>query len=657
MARFQNIFEGKPFRYRPISAADIMPDDNAAGSMAALTNLVPNPSSDNQWVCRPGAVQLPSSTTQQGWIAAYPLTPQGGTVSANWRVVIPSAQLPVVAVTNIVVGIHIGPGTIGASLDSLWIGPKGAPSPCFDGTQKQFTFNGAPNVTNINGEQYLVSDPLNYPYDHTKDLVIAFHVSNMNVLIQERYAQTGVTSYGEATLDIISDPFADESGLTTPTLNFNTYTNSVFFVQWIYMVYNGVAQVSCMKVIGDRVYGMVFDQGTHDVPFVYDLTTQQPVTISGVNSAVNCPTAAPASGSWQPPIIDNVGSKVVVAHPGFNGAGNGYFGWIDISTFNSPSWHSGNTTGNLLPSPPKAVRQFNNRMWYLVAGTPDVAYASDNTNFQNINNTGILPAITCGDDTPINAMQVLGLHNILGGITHALLFFKANNVYQLTGDFGVSAGATTIGSILLNSLNIAVGTTAPLSAVPTPRGVAFLSADGYRIIDWDGKISDPIGEAGKGVVSPFTNSLIPSRVCAACNGQSIRITTQNNAILGQPFQEWVFDIELKKWHGPHTFPANVIEAWKLSYVMNPVGMSGLWQSDIIPNTQSQYTENGVPLGWTFQTALIPNEDTTSELSMVETTIYVAGGVIPQNFSVSASSAQGANSTRHRFSPRSRGLAS
>lgn len=642
MARFRPKFETKPFRYRPISTADIMPDDNAAGSMAALSNLVPNPTSENQWVCRPGAVFLPNSDTNTSLIEYYPPTLSVASMTANFRLLIPAASLPNISVPKIGVAIRIAQGSFGINILSCWIGHAAVNgSYNFDGNQVQLTFNGFPNYPNqananpISGPAIIPTDYVTFTYNHTKDLIVAFFILNNGILNAPGSPQTNVTFYSQIST-------VDTSSQSAPPGAFAAAPNKAFFINWIAALQPGFAFISAIKVIGNRVYGMVANGLGQDVPFVYDLITQQTVAVSGVVPATNCPTAAPQTGAWQPPIIDNVGSKVVVAHPGFTGAGNGFFGWFDISTFASPSWHSGNTTGTALPSPPKAVRQYNNRIWYLVAGTPDVLYASDNTNFQNINTGGggVAQQLTFGDDSPINALQTLGLHNILGGITHALLIFKANNVYQITGDFGVSGTLTTIGSLLVNSLNIAVGTQSPLSCVQTPRGVAFLSGDGMRIIDWDGKISDPIGESGKGVVQPFTQAVIPTRVCAACNGQSIRITTQNNAIVGQPYQEYVFDLELKKWHGPHTFTAALIEPWILSYITSPVGISGLWQSDIIPSTQSQFTENGMQMSFTFQTALIPNEDTTSELSMVETTVYAAGGLVPQNFTVTAQSAQG-----------------
>jgi hypothetical protein len=395
--------------------------------------------------------------------------------------------------------------------------------------------------------------------------------------------------------------------------------------------------ISALFITGRYAYGMVSSalHAGFDQPFAYDLVGGAFIAITGITGA-NVPTSPLTTGAWTPPTMDQVGVYILVTHPGFNGAGNGYFGWINVSSPLAPTWASGNLATNLLPSPATYVKQFNQRAFYAVApfGAQPATYASDVLAPLTATNPLIL---TYGDNKPLFAMGVLGQQNIFGGITQALLVFKDNNIFQLTGDWG-AGGA--LGTIALNSLNIAVGTIAPLSVVPTPRGVAFLSQDGFRIIDWQSKISDPIGLGGTGIVIPFTQALVPSRVVAACNGQTIRATTQNNAALGQPFQEWVFDLERKIWHGPHTFPYNQISRYGASYVVAPVGIKGLWQSDILPNVTSQYTENGVSLSWIWRTSLIANDDGIYERAVINSTIYCAGDAVLQQFTMTGENSAG-----------------
>jgi len=94
----------------------------------------------------------------------------------------------------------------------------------------------------------------------------------------------------------------------------------------------GPTSISCMKVIGTRVYGMVSTARNpgHDEPFCYDIALQIFIPITGVTVA-NTPFSPPTSGPWNPPNLDLIGAKLIVAHPGFNGAGNGFFGIIDIT--------------------------------------------------------------------------------------------------------------------------------------------------------------------------------------------------------------------------------------------------------------------------------------------------------------------------------------
>lgn len=400
--------------------------------------------------------------------------------------------------------------------------------------------------------------------------------------------------------------------------------------------------ISCLLVVGRYAYGMVSSalNPGFDEPFAYDLVAQTFVAITGVTSA-NVPNSPGTSGAWQPPSMDLIGVYVIVTHPGFNGAGNGFFGWINISAPTAPTWASGNLTAGgtntVFTVPPTFVKQFNGRAQYIVAppGSEPATYATDVLNPLLMTHSLIL---TYGDTKPLYALGVLGLHSILGGITQAMFIFKDDNIFQLTGDWD-ALGA--IGTITLNSLDVAVGTISPLSLASTPRGLAFLSQDGFRIIDWDGRVSDPIGIGGEGIVIPFTNALVPSRVVAACNGQTIRANTQNNAAGGQPFQEWVFDLERKVWHGPHTFPASLIASYGTSYVVSPVGLTGLWQSDILPSTTSLYVENGVQLSWTRQSALVANQDSLYEQAIVQSTVYCAGSG-GQGFTMSAQSASGAS---------------
>ena len=103
--------------------------------------------------------------------------------------------------------------------------------------------------------------------------------------------------------------------------------------------------ISALLVVGDVAYGMIAS-GLHagkDQPFAYSLSGNNFLAISGITAA-NSPTSPPSSGQdWTPPILCQVGQRVIVTHPGFSG-GTIKFGWFDISGF-SDDTHTGATHG------------------------------------------------------------------------------------------------------------------------------------------------------------------------------------------------------------------------------------------------------------------------------------------------------------------------
>lgn len=378
--------------------------------------------------------------------------------------------------------------------------------------------------------------------------------------------------------------------------------------------------VSAEKVIGTRAYGMIASGANagHDEPFVYDIPSATFIALTGVTGA-NTPTSPATVGAWVPPTMDLIGSKLVVTHPGFTGAGGVMFGWFDLANPAAPTWNGGNTATNALPLPPTAVKNFFGRAYYIV---PVVAqpglYFSDVLDPLTIT-TGT-NIITFDDNIPLVALGGLPLNNQLGGIIAALIVFKQNNAYQITGD-----AASTAQPLTKNAMNVAVGTLAPNAVTPTPKGLAFLAVDGVRVIDFKGTISDPIGIAGMGVTVPFINVVTPSRAAAACNAAAFRITVDTSTASGVITNEYWYDINRAVWSGPHTFPAALIQVYASTFIMSAVGINAkLWQSDGVQHSTSTFVENGFQLSFMYQTTVMPDTQTMSELNMLETTINVSG---------------------------------
>jgi hypothetical protein len=389
--------------------------------------------------------------------------------------------------------------------------------------------------------------------------------------------------------------------------------------QQLFTVAAPATVISVFKIVGNILYGMV-GQGSggfagFDIPFALNLATNLAVTVTGI-AVGTVPQSQPATGTWTPPIMDLVGNKLVVTHAGFGATAN-FIGWFDVSTPTTPVWHAGNITGPAgipFTVPPISVAQFNGRAYY-ITNVPVPGGVSPGVVFSDINNatvaTNATQILTFGDNTPLTALGQLRLYNQLGGIVQALIVFKDSiNLYQITGD-----ATNTPSALAVNAMNFATGTKAPNSVCSTPRGLAFIAPDGLRIIDFSANISDPIGYDGQGVVVPFIFSNVPSRMCAACNGNIIRITTQNQLALNNPFQEYWYDIVRKIWSGPHTSAMGFIQPFGGTFIASLISPATgvpvnaiLFQSDPTITANSAFVENGTQLTWAFNTVQLPDTD-------------------------------------------------
>lgn len=379
--------------------------------------------------------------------------------------------------------------------------------------------------------------------------------------------------------------------------------------------------ISTFKVIGNIMYGLVASSTFpgHDYPFAYNLLTDTYVAVTGA-TLNNTPVSPSSTGDWVPPTMDLIGVRLVVTHPGFNGTAGNYFGWFDISTPTIPTWNAGNLSGAFtFSTAPSAVKQFGQRAYFAVnppSGQPALV-ASDVLDAITITNAGQI--LTFGDNQQLTALGVLGLNNQLGGLTQALMVFKGvSNIFQVTGDYALSTGWT------VNSLNMATGTLSPLSICSTPAGLAFVSPEGVRVIDFDAHVSPPIGEAGNGVTAAFIYALQPSRTCAAANANVVRISVQNGGVAGTPVQEWWYHLSRQCWSGPHTFPASLIATYNNTFIEAAQGVdSKIFQSDATQTSTSTYVENGSQITFAWQTVMLPDTMQMAENNILEATINMA----------------------------------
>jgi hypothetical protein len=391
--------------------------------------------------------------------------------------------------------------------------------------------------------------------------------------------------------------------------------------------FNTPTFISVTYLVGTRLYGMVATSRNpgQDEPFCYDIAAQAVVTITGVTAA-NSPISPAQTGAWNPPIFTLVGTKLILAHPGFTGAGNAYFGVLDTTNPGALTWTATNVTtpgpntATPLPVPPQWVANFNGRCYFLVNppnGQP-AAFFSDVLNPTVMSNAPNIQIITFGDNIPLTSAYGLALFNQLGGIIQSLIVFKGvTNIFQVTGD-------PTTQNLAVNSLNVATGTLSPNSVTTTTKGLAFLAPDGLRIIDFTARVSDPIGRDGEGITTPFYFSLNPSRANASFNSGVYRCQIQNGLATGSPQQEWWYDFVRDCWSGPHTTNISMIEPYSNSFVVTLQGAGGkIFQSDVVQGTTSTFVENGVQLTYNFQTSLLPDTEEMSENCIVEATQHAA----------------------------------
>lgn len=380
--------------------------------------------------------------------------------------------------------------------------------------------------------------------------------------------------------------------------------------------------ISCMKVVGNYVYGMMADGAVagYDGPFCYNLLNNTPVVVTGTQTSTTLPASQPATGAWIPPQMDVIGTKLMVAHPGFSGAGGNYIGYFDLTTPGAPVWNAGNMGGAInFTVAPIAVKQFNNRAYYIhnAAAQPAVIFSDA---LSALNATNANQILTFNDNVQLTALGALPLNNLLGGIVQSIMVFKGvTNIFQITGD-----AASTSNPLTVNALDVATGTLAPNSVCPTYQGLAFVAPDGVRFITFTGQVTDPLGFSGSGVTVPFIYSSVPSRIAACCNGNVLRVTTQNGNIPTNPTYEYWYHFPIKRWSGPHSFPASLIQPYQGTFVIAPTGIiASLWQSDPIQSNTSTFVENGTQMTWVEQTSLLPDTEQMTNSCVTESTIDLA----------------------------------
>lgn len=221
--------------------------------------------------------------------------------------------------------------------------------------------------------------------------------------------------------------------------------------------------ISAAVTIGSKVYGLIGSARNpgNDEPFVYDIAAQTFATVSGITAA-NTPTTQATTGSWTPPTMDMVGSRVIVTHPGFNAGGGFFIGWFDVSGANITSL-TGNTHTNTLidnlsanpitagAAPGMAISGTN-----IQAGTTIVSLTASSITL-SLATTGTTPGVALTITGGTVASPQWGAGNINGAITFTV---KPVAVSQFFNRAYYAVANQTVFSDSLNGTNVTNATQA-----------------------------------------------------------------------------------------------------------------------------------------------------------------------------------------------------
>jgi hypothetical protein len=295
--------------------------------------------------------------------------------------------------------------------------------------------------------------------------------------------------------------------------------------------------ISSQLVVGDVVYGTIASSrnAAKDEPFAYDLNAGAFLTVAGI-LAGNTPTSPATTGAWTPPILAQVGSRIIVTHPGFPGSAT-KFGWFDVSGFSLV------TTGNTNTST-------------LINGAPSVLGVQPG---MTITGAGITAGTTVVSTTEFN-LTTTGLAN--GTTTLSNLASTVGvAVGQTVSGLGIPSGSTVVGPITASTVvisNVAINTGVQISisfggggtitlsqaATATAAGVTLTIAGGTRAAplwgagdaDRNNLLSVPVGVAQFNARAYFAcglNGIVFSDAglpCRVSNLNAVQALTTNDGL-------------------------------------------------------------------------------------------------------------------------------
>jgi hypothetical protein len=392
--------------------------------------------------------------------------------------------------------------------------------------------------------------------------------------------------------------------------------------------------VSVQIVLGTMVYGMVSTARTagHDEPFAYNILTNTFVTISGVTSS-NVPASPATGGAWTPPTMAVVSTYILVTHPGFSGAGANIFGAINIATPSAPVWTAQDLLTNPMGVVPTSVANFNNRAYFSYGTFGNHLALSDP--LTPLTRTNASQDLTIGDTTPITAQSGLPVETTSSGVVGALVVFKGESIWQITGD-----PATTANPLSLNYISLNTGCSAPRSIALGPFGIFFAGVDAPYVLNFIGMLAALSSNPGQGgpadVQVPFQNAVVPSRISGSFSGNIYRVCVPTSIQGVQQTNDYWFDIRRKRWTGPHTFNYDCASYFGNNFIVSGAGTgAALFMSQSIPTQASVYNDNGAALTSVMQSSSFPKTGHMAQLQVIESTLELSSSGGAVNYNVTA----------------------
>ena len=650
---------GQPITWRPKGLTDAIDGTNSfPGAMWSLSNMLPDPTTDGVWVSRPPALSATTfaSFTTPGFVSAilvigvraYGMIASGRNAGNDEPFCYDLLTNTFVTVSGITsANTPVSPASTGDWTPPIMcqVGSRIIVThPGFNATTKfgWFDISGFSQGVlgdTVNGSPIITGNPTILGVQPGLAITGTGIPASTTVLFaaaaSSAHAVTG-TSHTNFLVDGIASTagiFAGMAwvgpgippGTTVTTVAANSVTLSQAAQSSVTAQF--VALLSSPSPAGFFTGGFTVGSATITVSDTSNLWVGQIITaglalpanstiVSLVaNTSITLNQAATLGGTLPFQAIGNV----IVMSANATSTNNAEAIQITGGTFAAPQWGAGDTQPNNLPQQPVGVAQMNGRAWY-ACGTSGVPFSDSGFPCQ-ISDNLFVQALTTGDGLAVTAIGPVYLSSLVGGQVQSLIAFEGSyKMQQITGDPDKN-------NLAMNALPVATGTLAPLSLTPCELGLAFISPEGMRVVDFIGRISPPYGDHGQGITTPFIYAVVPSRICGAANSDTLRWTVQNGYKVGSPYEDYWYDIGRKAWHGPHTSTASLLQPYGPdSFVMTFVGTNAnLFVQPSVPVLTSTYVENTKQMVGQYMPVGLMPDNAAGVMNMIRDMTLACGG--------------------------------